>query len=72
MGDPHKIYYIYVVQFFCNFAQLKEIKKEASGQNLKSLTLKTKNRGNIQVSRMFGKYSFEYNPAFFSLILQGR
>ena len=37
---------------------LAKLKKLTSSQNLKSLTQKTKNRGNYPVSRMFGKYSF--------------
>jgi hypothetical protein len=47
---------INVVQFCWNFAQLKEIKKEANSQNLKSLALKTKNRCNYWGYRRFGQY----------------
>ena len=37
---------INVVQSFWNFAQFKKIKKEASSQNLMSLSQKTKIQGN--------------------------
>ena len=60
-GDPYKMSNINVVQSYWNFAQLKEIKKLASSQNLKSLTQKTKNRGNNALSGRFGKYSFDSN-----------
>ena len=47
------------VQTSSNFAQVRKIKKViTSSQNLKSLTQKTKNRGNYSVSRRFGRYSF--------------
>ena len=46
------------VQPGLRFAQFSKSKKLASNQNLKSLTQKTKNQGNYQVSRRFGKYSF--------------
>ena len=37
-GDPCNISNINVIQYCWNFSQLKEIKKSASSQNLKSLT----------------------------------
>ena len=46
------------VQISSNFVQFRKIKKVTTSQKLKSLTQKTKNRGNYQVSRTFGKYSF--------------
>ena len=57
-GDPSKMSYIKFVQSGWNFAQFSKFKKQASSQSLKSLTQKTKNRGNYQVFRRFGKYSF--------------
>ena len=46
------------VQSGSNFAQFSNMEKQTNIQNLKSLTQKTKNQGNYQVSRSFGKYSF--------------
>ena len=46
------------VQSSSNFAQFSNIKKQTNIQNLKSLTQNTKNQGNYQFSRRFGKYSF--------------
>ena len=43
-----------------NFAQFSKTKKLASSPNLKTLTQKTKNQGNYQVSRRFEKYSFQW------------
>ena len=47
------------VQISSNFVQFRKIKKVTTSQKLKSLTQKTKNRGNYPVSRRFGKYSFQ-------------
>ena len=57
-GDPYKMYNIKFVQPGSNFAQFSRINKQASNQNLKSLTQITKNRGNSPVSRRFGKVFF--------------
>ena len=57
------------VQSCSNFPQLNKIKKQASSQNWKSLTQKTKIWCNNVLSRMFGKYSFHSEaPKRFNLI----
>ena len=58
MLDPYKIFDIKFVQSGSNFAQFSNMEKQTNIQNLMSLTQKTKNQGNYQVSRSFGKYSF--------------
>ena len=59
---------INVVQSFWNFAQLNKIKKQASSQNLKSLTQKTKKWCNYVFSKRFGRYSFQHGePSYISI-----